>query len=69
MTYLLVFVAGVIVGRLALLTEVQRNENEKLQQIRRIKKKLEMSGHKCNARVYVKDNQLHVDMREEGTEK
>ena len=68
MTYLIVFVAGVIVGRLALLTEVQRNENEKLQQIRRIKKKLEMSGHKGNARVYVKDNQLHIDMREEGAE-
>jgi hypothetical protein len=65
MTYLIVFAVGFIVGGLALMADIQRTEGKKLEQIRRIKKKLEESGDICHAMVYVKDNQLQVDMREE----
>ncbi len=65
MTYLIVFAVGFIVGGLALMADIKRTEEKKLKQIRIIKKKLEESGDICHARVYVKDNQLQVDMREE----
>lgn len=65
MTYLMVFAIGFIVGGLALMVDIKRTEEKKLKQIRRIKKKLEESGEMCHAMVYVKDNQLQVDMREE----
>lgn len=64
MAYLIVFAVGFIVGGLALMADIKRTEEKKLEQIRRIKKKLEESGDICHVMVYVKDNQLQVDMRE-----